>query len=295
MFKTKLFAVVLVVLMLCTLCVSVSAEDTAFEIRVTYTSDCAVKTGVYATASLDALTGQMLLLINDNLPAGYVIYDDGITEYIDGIRVNGQTVTSLQVPIEPDTTCYEIVVKTTYAEGFVGALAQMSDGTYDWTKLLENPIGLLTALYYMLATCSILVSLILVFRGKSSKAKSAAEISKAVTDAAHAAAQNTIENEVLPIVSAFQNTAQSLVKAYALTTSKSKEAPVALLDVLNEVAAADAATIIAQAKEYVEASKNKAEVAKQNTINKLNEIANASQEALSNGTKTTGAEDLAIF
>ena len=174
----------------------------------------------------------------------------------------------------------------------------MSDGTYNWLQLLENPIGLLMGLYYVLATLSVFVSLIMLMKGKGKKAKTANEIAAAVTNAAETAAVNAVEQQVLPIVSSFQNTAQAIVKAYALTTSKSKEAPLALLDVLQEVSNTDAATAIEHAKQLIEEARNLAETNRQETIDKLNSIAHTSQEVVSDGTEQsqeTSEEDLAIF
>lgn len=322
MHKSNIFAIVLALVLVCILVVPVSAEevqgpmlDTSEawatevmntienhkhgDVNIIYATDSVLSSGIYADSDIDLLSKQVLFVIDVDLPAGYVVYDDPSTEYIDGIRLNGNTVNSYRVPIDyTQDVDFELIVKVVYAEGITGTLAQMSDGTYNWLQLLENPIGLLMGLYYVLATLSVFVSLIMLMKGKGKKAKTADEIAVAVTNAAETAAVNAVEQQVLPIVSSFQNTAQAIVKAYALTTSKSKEAPLALLDVLQEVSNTDATAAIEHAKQLIEQSRNLAETSRQETIDKLNSIAHTNQEVVSDGTEQsqeTSEEDLAIF
>lgn len=322
MHKSNIFATVLALIFACMFVVPVSAEEVQGpvpgtseawatevmntienhkhgDVNIIYATDSVLSSGIYADSDIDLLSKQVLFVIDVDLPAGYVVYDDPSTEYIDGIRLNGNTVNSYRVPIDyTQDVDFELIVKVVYAEGITGTLAQMSDGTYNWLQLLENPIGLLMGLYYVLATLSVFVSLIMLMKGKGKKAKTANEIAAAVTNAAETAAVNAVEQQVLPIVSSFQNTAQAIVKAYALTTSKSKEAPLALLDVLQEVSNTDAAAAIEHAKQLIEQSRNLAETSRQETIDKLNNIAHTSQEVVSDGTEQsqeTSEEDLAIF
>lgn len=267
------------------------------DVNVIYTEDSVLFHGITTGSEVDLLTKQVLFVIENELPAGYVIYDDPSTEYIDGIRLNGNTVTSYKVPIDyTEDVDFNLVVRVVYAEGFTGALAQMADGTYDWTKLLENPVGLFMALYYVFATISVVVGLFALWFGKNKKVKSANEISKSVEQTANETAAKIIEDRVLPIVTAFQNTAQVLVKAYALTTSKSKEAPSALLDVLQSVANTDAASAIDQAKALIAQDRSVAEAAREQTLNNLKNIAQTIQEVTSNGNESKETEeDVAIF
>lgn len=268
------------------------------DVTIIYTDDSVLQSGILTGSEVDLLTKQVLFTIEPNLPAGYVIYDDPNTDYIDGIRLNGNTVTSYKVPIDyTQDVDFTLIVKVVYAEGFTGALAQISDGTFDWTKLLENPIGLLMALYYILSTISVAVGIVMLWTGKNKKVKTSNDISKSVTEAAQAAASKLIEEQVLPVVSAFQNTAQGLVKAFALTTSKSKEAPLALLDVLQNISNMDAAAVIDQAKALIAEDRASAEAARQQTIDNLKNIAQTIQEVTSNGTRQTKdtEEDIAIF
>lgn len=267
------------------------------DVNIIYTSDSVLQYGVYADSDIDVLNQQLLFVIDADLPSGYVIYDDPETDYIDGIRLNGNTVKSYRVPIDyTQDVDFELIVKVVYAEGFTGTLAQMSDGTYNWAQLLENPIGLIMALYYILATVSVVVGIFALWKGKSKKVKTSDEISKSVTEAAHATAVKTIEEQVLPVVTSFQTTAQALVKAFALTTSKSKEAPTALLDVLQNVSNMDAASAIEQAKELLANNRAAADAAHQEVLNTLNDIANTSQEERYNGAEQPEQkEELAIF
>ena len=267
------------------------------DVNVIYTEDSVLFHGITTGSEVDLLTKQVLFVIENDLPAGYVIYDDPSTEYIDGIRLNGNTVTSYKVPIDyTEDVDFNLVVRVVYAEGVTGALAQMADGTYDWTKLLENPVGLLMALYYVFATISVIVGLFALLLGKNKKVKTSNDISKAVTDSAHETATKIIEEQVLPVVTAFQSTAQGLVKAFALTTSKSKEAPSALLDVLQTISNTDASAAIDQAKALIAENRATAEAARRQTLDNLKNIAQTIQEVTSNGNESKETEeDVAIF
>lgn len=267
------------------------------DVNIIYTDDSVITSGIYTDGTVDVLSKQVLFIIDVDLPAGYAVYDDPSTEYIDGIRLNGGTVNSYRVPIDhTQDVDFELVVRTVYAEGFLGTVAQMSDGTYNWTQLLENPIGLLMAAYYVLATVSVVVGIFAMFRGKNKKVKTADEISAKVHEAADAAATQAIEQKILPIVTAIQGTSQSLVKAFALTTSKSKEAPVALLDVLQTVSNADATAAIEEAKKRIAEDRANAEAEAQRTKELLNNIAHTVQEVSNNETtQTETGQDVAIF
>ena len=133
------------------------------------------------------------------------------------------------------------------------------------------------------------------FRGKNKKVKTADEISTKVHEAADAAATQAIEQKILPIVTAIQGTSQSLVKAFALTTSKSKEAPVALLDVLQTVSSTDATAAIEEAKKRIAEDRAKAEAEAQQTKELLNNIAHTVQEVSNNETQAETGQDVAIF
>lgn len=267
------------------------------DVNIIYTDDSVFYYGISWEVNIDVLTKNVYLEIINELPVGYVIYDSPDTPYIDGIRVNGSTVDSTKFAIDwTQDLNYEVIVKVDYAEGIVGDLARMSDGTYDWTKLLENPVGLLMALYYILATLSVAIGIFAMWFGKNKKVKTANEISKSVEEKAHESAMSVIEDKVIPIVTSFQNTSQALVKAFALTTSKSKEAPTALLDVLQTVSSTDAVAAIEQAKAAIANDRAAADAARQKTLESLQSIAQASQEVESNGTEQKEKEeDVAIF
>ena len=269
-------------------------------VNVVYTTDSVIRTGITWDTEIDVLSKQLLLVVRTDLPAGYVVFDSPDTPYIDGIRLNGQTVDSYKIPIDyTQDVDYELVVRIVYADGFVGSLAQISDGTFDWVTLLENPVGLIVALYYVLATISVVIAIISVIRNKNKQVKSADEIAAQVKAKSEETAMAIIEERVLPVVTTFQNTAQALVKAFALTTSKSKEAPTALLEILQKVSNTDATAAIEEAKKLIEADRAKADAAVQSTKAALNNIAHTIQEVSTNGTEqleqAPEKEDVAIF
>lgn len=323
--KRKIFAVVFAVILMLSLAMPVFAEEITGpelpeetvspsadwvstvqqtvenyqngDVNIIYTDDSVVWNGIYWEVDIDILTKNVYLELYSELPMGYVIYDNPDTPYLDGVRVNGNTVDSTKIVIDwTQDIDYEVIVKVGYAENIMGDLQRMSDGTYDWVKLLENPVGLLMVLYYILAILSVLIGIFVVWRGKDKKVKSADEISKAVEEKAQASAKELIEGKILPVVTSFQNTAQALVKAFALTTSKSKEAPNALLDVLQTVSSTDAVSAIEQAKAAIANDLAAVEAARQETLAKLQSIAQTSQEVESNGTEQKEKEeDVAIF
>lgn len=323
--KRKIFAVVFAVILVLSLALPVFAEEVTGpelpeepvspsadwvnavqqtvenykngDVNIIYTEDSVTWCGIDWEVNIDILAKNVYLELISDLPAGYVIYDSPDTPYIDGIRVNGNTVESTKIAIDwTQDINYEVIVKVDYAESIMGDLARMSDGTYDWTKLLENPVGLLMALYYVLAILSVVIGIFAMWRGKNKKVKTADEISKSVEEKAHESAMTIIEDKILPIVTSFQNTSQALVKAFALTTSKSKEAPTALLDVLQTVSSTDAASAIEQAKATIANDRAAADAARQETLEKLQNIAQTIQEVERNGAEQKEKEeDVAIF
>lgn len=323
--KRKIFAVVFAVILMLSLALPVFAEEIAGpelpeetvspsadwvntvqqtvenykngDVNIIYTEDSVTWCGIDWEVNIDILAKNVYLELISDLPAGYVIYDSPDTPYIDGIRVNGNTVESTKVAIDwTQDINYEVIVKVDYAESIMGDLARMSDGTYDWTKLLENPVGLLMALYYVLAILSVVIGIFAMWRGKNKKVKTADEISKSVEEKAHESAMVIIKDQILPIVTSFQNTSQALVKAFALTTSKSKEAPTALLDVLQTVSSTDATSAIEQAKATIANDRAAADAARQETLEKLQNIAQTIQEVERNGAEQKEKEeDVAIF
>lgn len=254
--------------------------ETVFEVK--YSSDSVYFAGITCEPYVEPGTLAVGFEIVKDLPVGYAIYDAGDTPYIDGIRINGETTESLKVLLTEGVTTYTVDVKIVYVEGILGDLASMSDGTYDWAKLLENPIILLQGIYFVLATLSIVVGLVATLFGKGKKVKTADEIANKVAESSEIAIANVekrvtdaVIDEVIPIVEKILDSTQNVVKAITLSTSKSKDAPIALLDTLRDSANVNTAELIDTIKNTLQNALNQESAVHEERAKELHEIANA--------------------
>lgn len=263
--KRKLFALLCIVAVLCSVFgIAAYAEESetpapTYTITFEYASESTAKTGISYETYSDELVNESGFKILDELPIGHVIYDDPETSYIDGIRVNGDVVESLKVPLT-DATEYVVVVRTVYAEGVLGDIARMSDGTYDWTKLLENPIMLLQLAYWVLAIVSVVAGALISSHSKKTKAKTANEISEGVEGICKEYLEKmkhelteVVISDATPILQKILYSFEDVIKAVTLSTSKSKEAPLALLDLLQHAAnSTDVSSLIDGLRKVIE-------------------------------------------
>lgn len=307
----KLVCVLTMLLFSIALVVGVAAEgeistDTVeiVEPTVSYTADSVIKTGVLYSIdefSINKVEKTYSITLAKDFEIGYTVYDDPDTDIVDGIRVNGNTVNSFRIDgLKFNEPC-EIVVRTVYTDGVGGMLAQMHDGVYDYTKLLSNPVALVQIIYYIILCVSAIAGILYAARSRKAKVKTANEIAYAV-DARAQSAQDMLKqyvsdlfkDSVIPALQNIQNLNQNAVKAVALSTSKSKEAPLALLELLNDPANTDMSTLVETLKTKVVESQTAQEEAKQHTLDALTAIAKTTQEVKANEPKTT-AEEAAIF
>ena len=223
-----------------------------------YTSDSVVTEGLTYQIYNDPISNQAGLELVPNFGIGYIIYDDPETEIIDGIRINGSEVTSLRIPITPETTVksYEIAVKTVYAEGASGDLAQILDGTFDYSRLLTNPIILFQIIYWVFMALSGFIGLVTISKNKGKRVKTADELAGKITENMTQFEDRVVEivtrvvtEEILPLAQASVKSGKEAVKAILLSTSKSKEAPSALLDVFKESSDIDISNIVDEVRE----------------------------------------------
>ena len=273
--KRKIITFLCVIATLCMLFSVVAyAEDTpltesegsetitapAYSVTFEYAEDSTAKAGLSYETYFDMSLNEVGFKLVNDLPIGHVIYDDPETSYIDGIRVNDTTVETLKFAVTDTTvTEYKVVVRTVYAEGLLGDIAKMSDGTYDWAQLLENPLVLLQLIYYAAAIISLIGGAIIASTGKKVKAKTSDEIADKVSDAAATSLQEikrevteTVIQEATPILNRILSACEDVVKAATLATSKSKEAPLALLDVLHHATSnTDTTELIGQIRQNV--------------------------------------------
>ena len=269
--KPKILSVLLTVILMLTLFNVVAfAEDTPVEVPeqtpvecsviFKYTSDSVYSGGLTYEMYSDAILGEVGFKIVTDLPVGYVIYDDPETAHIDGIRINGTTTESLKVPIASDSTAlFTVDVRVVYAEGILGDIARMSDGTYDWTQLLANPVVLLQLGYWALSILTLVVGMFASLFGKKVKVKTADDIASSVASVAETSLTQikesiteTVIAEFTPILQTILKDLENVVKAVTLSTSKSENAPIALLDVLQDtVSSTDVNALIDNVRQSV--------------------------------------------
>lgn len=261
--KRKIFIVLTILSLLLTLTgVSVFAEEGQIEpsqgetpevqepsepvivynVLFKYTSDSTAHAGITYETYSDSILNEVGFKIVEDLPIGHEIYDNPETAYIDGIRVNGNTVDSFKIPVtDANVAVYTVDLRIVYSEGVLGDIAKISDGTYDWSQLLANPVILFQLGYWALAIITVIIGLFTSIFGKKTKVKTADEISSSVTNAAEVAlvkikesVTETVIAEFTPVFQTILKDFENVVKAVTLSNSKSKDAPLALLDVLQE-------------------------------------------------------------
>jgi hypothetical protein len=278
-------------------------QETVFDVR--YSADSVRFSGILCEPYVEPGTLKEGFEIVKDFPIGYAIYDDGNTPFIEGVRVNGEFVESLKVFYTEDVSTYTVEVKVVYADGILGDLASISDGTYDWAKLLENPIILLQGIYFTLAILSVVVGIVTAFVGRRKKIKTADEIARKVEEASETAIVNvekrvteSVIAEVIPIVQKLFDSMQNVVKAITLSTSKSKEAPIALLDTLKESANDSTKELIDQIQKVLkdalekEAATHEANVKTLHEISTPKPVAPVSKENIDAPLKSTGTKSL---
>lgn len=264
----KIVAIFLMVVLLTTLsCISVFAnnDDTVnsmedIKIVFEYTSDSVVTEGFTYRTYSDPISNQSGIELVPEFGIGYIVYDNPETNIIDGIRINGTETTSLRIPITADTVAseYVVAVKTVYAEGASGDLARILDGTFDYTVLLTNPVIIFQLLYWIFMALAGFIGLVTISKNKSKKVKTADEIAAAVTVKAEeleakmvGIVTRVVKQEILPLAQASVKSGKEAVKAILLSTSKSKDAPSALLDVFKESSDIDISSIVDEVREEI--------------------------------------------
>ena len=263
--------------------------------QIEYTDDSVITEGVsceYYEAVLGEETAYYVHVVVD-LPLGYEIYDDAETEGIDGITINGKNIPDSYITSDLDyTKLLTITVKTVYEKGVAGMLASINDGTYDWSPLLTNPLTLIQGGYYILSAAALVLGGLGLFKSAKTRAKTAKEWERAANETIDnivkemkSSISKTISDrftsELIPILEQCLSNDQNIIKAIALQTSKSKDAPTAILELLMKLSTdVDATKVINEAKRSI----SEAELAKQ-------KAAEETKKALAEITKVNVKED----
>lgn len=267
-----------------------SLEDISFIFE--YTSDSPVAEGLHVRTYTDPISNENGVELVPEFGVGYVLYDDPATDIIDGIRINGEEVTSLRIPLAgvTEATEYVVAVKVTYAEGASGDIAKILDGTFDYTKLLTNPVILFQVIYWACLAITGLAGIVMLGKNKDKKVKTSEEIASKVSENAEEfkekliiAVTEVVKAEIVPLAQASVKSGKEAVKAILLSNSKSKDAPTALLDVFKESADIDISNLVDEVRKELEDAMHVQEDARSNTLSELHAIANrANQEDVSN-------------
>lgn len=307
----KIFAVCLVFTILCTLfALTTFAEeseepvDTAKTLTLdnlsfsfSYTSDSVVQEGLSVQSYTDPVSQTAGVELVPNFGIGYAIYDNPDTEIIDGIRINGQEVTSLRIPLSEETvvTEYDVAIRTVYVDTAAGSLAQILDGTYDYTQLITNPIIIFQLIYWAFMAISGIVGLFALMRGKGKKVKTSDEIAAKVVENVNVLESKIVDTvttvvreEILPLAQASVKSGKEAVKAIVLSNSNSKDAPLALLDVFKDSEDIDVNTVVERVRESLIEAMATHEAKRAEDTAMLHDIANhVNQEDVEDATQAT--------
>lgn len=233
--------------------------STGYSNSIVYTSDSVKTQGITLEPYTDTVKFETGFTIKTDLDLGIEIYDDPTTDVIEGVRVNGQEITSYTIPIDLNSPQNYIVdVRLVYSDGLAGTIAKISEGNFDWETVMQEPLLAMQILYYAIAALSIIIGGMGALSSKKKKVKTADEIAAKVDTRVKEGCETfavaysaVLKENLLPIFHTMVDTNKAVVKAITLSTSKSKEAPVALLDLLKDVSDVDVEKAIDDAREEV--------------------------------------------
>ena len=215
------------------------------------------------------------LVLKENHLLGYTIYDVKETEYIDGLKIDGQFVFDWKVSDFDDTKDHLIQIKTFYTEDAAGILVAAKDG--DWSLLLANPLVIFQIIYYVLAAISLIIGGFGLLKSKKSKVKTSEEIAGEVSKQADLAKEHIIATTIALITPLFKklNSQNSdIIKALVMSKSQNNNDTLALLDLLkNAQSGEDLTELVERIKKEAEEAFAKSATAKKEAIETIDAIA----------------------
>lgn len=258
--------------------------------RVVYASNSVRANGVLIEPYTDTVKLETGFVIRTSLDLGTRIYDDPATEVIDGIRINGVSATSYIHPIDLDhPQNYVVEIRLDYTDDIFGTYAKIADGNLDLKTVLNEPSLYLKSAYYVIAAVSIIVGGVGAAISKKKRVKTADDIAFAVDARVKEGCENfailysdVLKENLLPVFQSMVDTNKSVVKALTLSTSKSKEAAVAMLDTLKEVSDVNVDKAIDEAREQVLKNIANTELKRATIRNTLSHIANGTYQEVHN-------------
>ena len=280
---------------------AIESNNTQYVIK--FTGDSVCVEDVYLEPGYDELTERVYFDIVVDLPEGYCIYNDDSTEYVDGIKINDEFLATSRLPhrvyITDPTLNYTVFVKTVYEDTLFGTFAKIYDGNATILDLFDNPLMLAQTIYYLLAIISVVVTIIVSVKYKKYKSKSSTEIATetaAAVDTASAKSKDEIKTliteviltKMVPMIEACLQSNRDVVKAVAISNSKSKDAPLTILDLLGSNSQIGIADIVETLKAETEAAILAEDTAKANTLQMLHNIAEALEPTEDDTPETPG-------
>jgi hypothetical protein len=263
-----------------------TAEANGTWYELTYTADSVVSDYVYMEPGYDELKQQLYFELVFDLPDGYTIYDKEDTPYIDGVKINGEYLATrpYKVYITDPLVNYTVLVKVVYEDSAAGVLAKLQNGDASLLDLFDNPVMLMQIAYYALAVFSIIFGAVIAAKSRKHKSKTSTDIANetvsAVTSAGAAtkeeltsAVTSIILDNIAPVLNACVHSNANVVKAIALSNSKSKDAPITLLDVLSDSSNIDITNLLTNLKNEAIAKIESEETERANTLSALQTIA----------------------
>jgi hypothetical protein len=123
---------------------------TGFTNTVSYTSDSVSYKGITLESYTDTLKFETGFVIRADLQSGIEIYDNPATEIIEGIRVNGNAVSDLKIPVDlSNPQNYLVEVRLVYSEGLLGTVAKISNGDFSVQTIMEEPLLAMQVIYML--------------------------------------------------------------------------------------------------------------------------------------------------
>lgn len=239
------------------------------------------------------------LLLEFNFPFGYTIYDDADTAYIDGLLVNGNYLSDYTIPNYVAETDYTITVKTAYMNDITGSLAKLQDG--NWSLIFKNPLTTIQITYYVLATLTVVITFIITKKDTKKRLKNADDVIGTVGGITEKGKDELVNSSIellsktiQPLLQRLELSNNTIIKALALMSSNSKDAPLQILNLLESyVQGSDISQLVDTIKEELLSKLAVERELKQKTLKALETITE-SQE-VKKDEQSTQKETKSIF
>ena len=244
-------------------------------INITYTSDSVYKqdTVISVKETIEQEDGLYTVILEKGHLLGYCIYDSKATEYVDGLKFDGEFVTNYTVYDVDMAVEHTLLVKTVYTDDIAGMLAAAKDG--DWSKALSNPLILFQLFYYILAAVSVIVGGFGLVKAKKKKCKTNDEIANEVSKKSEALKEASIQmvkDIVTPVFAKLQRQNQDIIEALVLSQTNSKDARISIINLLKKSASEDMGEVTNNIIKQIESKYAQSNKIKQSAVEVLKDL-----------------------